>query len=270
MRRFSLNQITTKNWTLPEAVAGCAEAGVGWIGLWRNRVAEVGVETAAALLRDHGVRASSLCRGGSFTGAGPDGPVADPIGDTAAAIDEAAALGAPVLVLVVGGIADGDLPGSRAAVSRALERLVPYAAERGVRLGLEPLHPVQCPERSVLCTLDQALDLAEPYPEDVVGVIVDEFHVWWDPRVEAAIARAGNRIAGFHASDQLVPLPDPLLGRGLPGEGPIDHRRLLGLATAAGYSGPVEVEVFNAALWARPPKEALAAAISAYRTHVAG
>lgn len=269
MDRLSLNQITTRRWSLPEAVAGCADAGVGWIGLWRDKVAEVGVDVAARLTREYGLHVSSLCRGGFFTGMGPDGPTGDGIADTRVAIDEAVTLGADVLILVVGGVANRDLPGSRRRVAEALEQLVPVALDRGVRLGLEPLHPMQCADRSVLSTLRQAVDLAAPYPAEAVGVVVDEFHVWWDPVVDESIAAAHGRICGFHVSDQLVPLPDPLLGRALPGDGPIDHRHLRECVDAAGYDGPIEVEIFNAELWARPGAEVLADVITAYRTHVA-
>jgi sugar phosphate isomerase/epimerase len=269
VNRLSLNQITTKRWSLPEAVRGCADAGVKWIGLWRDKVAEVGVDEATRLLREHGVRASSLCRGGFFTGIGPDGPTQDGIADTQQAIDEAARVGAGVLVLVVGGVASNDLALSRRRVAEALEQLVPVALDRGVQLGLEPLHPMQCAERSVLSTLAQALELAEPYPADAVGVVVDEFHVWWDPAIEQSIAASAGRIAGFHVCDQIVPLPDTLLGRALPGDGPINHRHLRECVEAAGYSGPIEVEVFNAELWARPGDEVLRDVITSYQTHVA-
>lgn len=194
MNRLSLNQITTKRWSLPEAVRGCADAGVQWISLWRDKVAEVGVDEAARLMRQHEVRPSSLCLGGFFTGMGPDGPTPDGIADTTQAIDEAARLGAKVLVLVVGGVADGDLALSRRRVTEALEQLVPVALDRGVQLGLEPLHPMQCAERSVLSTLAQALDLAEPYPADAVGVVVDEFHVWWDPAIEQSLGGPDRRL----------------------------------------------------------------------------
>lgn len=269
MDRLSLNQITTNGWSVPEAVAGCARAGVGWIGLWRHKVAETGLLESAGLVREYGLRVSSLCRGGSFTGVSPDGATVDGVADTLAAIKEAATLGAEVLVLVVGGIADGDLPGSRQRVVDGLAEVVPFAREQGVRLALEPLHPIQCAERSVLSTLDQALSVAAPYPPEEVGVIVDEFHVWWDPRIEESIAAAEGRIAGFHVCDQLVPLPDPLLGRALPGDGPIDHRRLRSCVEAAGYHGPIEVEVFNAELWRRPGAEVLDEVIRSYAEHVA-
>lgn len=270
MNRLSLNQITTKSWSLPEAVAGCADAEIGWIGLWRDKVAEVGVDAAARLLRDYGVRASSLCRGGFFTGMGPDGPTPDGLADTVTAIDEAAVLGADVLVLVVGGVAERNLALSRRRVADALSELVPVAFDRGVRLGLEPLHPMQCTERSVLSTLSQALELAAPYPPEAVGVVVDEFHVWWDPAIEATIEAAAGRIAGFHVCDQQVPLADVLLGRELPGGGPIDHRHLRGCVEAAGYDGPIEVEVFNAEVWSHPGEQVLREVIAAYREHVAG
>lgn len=191
------------------------------------------------------------------------------VADTREALDEAVALGTDVLVLVVGGVADHDLRASRQRVADALDQLVPMALDRRVRLALEPLHPMQCADRSVVSTLRQAVDLAAPYPTEAVGVIVDEFHVWWDPAVEESIEAAAGRIAGFQVCDQLVPLPDPLLGRGLPGEGPIDHRHLRSCVEAAGYDGPIEVEIFNAEMWARPGDEVLADVIAAYHDHVA-
>jgi sugar phosphate isomerase/epimerase len=269
MARLSLNQITTRSWSLPEAVAGCAAAGVGGLGRWGDKVAAVGVDAAARLVRDHGLRVSSLCRGGFFTGMGPDGPTGDGVADTRAALDEAVALGTDVLVLVVGGVADRDLPASRQRVADALDQLVPEALDRGVRLGLEPLHPMQCAERSVLSTLRQALDLAAPHPPEAVGVVVDGLHVWWDPAVEDSISAATGRIVSFQVCDQIVPLPDPLMCRALPGDGPIDHRHLRACVEAAGYDGPIEVEVFNTELWARPGHEVLAEVITAYRDHVA-
>ncbi|MEU3624405.1 xylose isomerase [Amycolatopsis coloradensis] len=267
MDRLSLNQITTKAWSLPEAVAGCAEAGVRWIGLWRDKVAETGVEETARLLKEYDVGVSSLCRGGFFTGITPEGSPVDGVAQTREAIDEAAALGADVLVLVVGGV-NGSLASSRQRVADAVGELAPYAGERGVRLGLEPLHPMQCAERSVLSTVDQALAIALEHPAGQVGVIVDEFHVWWDPRIEESIAAAAGRIAGFHVCDQKVPLTDTLLGRALPGDGPIDHRHLKACVEAAGYTGPIEVEVFDADLWRRPGGEVLAETVTAYRDHV--
>lgn len=269
MDRLSLNQITIKQWSLAEAVDGCARHGVGWIGLWRDKVAEVGVDEAARLVRAAGLRVSSLCRGGFFTGRGPQGPTGDGVAETRLALEEAARLDAGVLVLVVGGVPGKDLAGARRRVAEAVEQLVPDALRLGVRLGLEPLHPLSCADRSVLVTLDQALTLAAPYPAEAVGVVVDEYHVWWDPHVEAAIAAAADRICGFHACDTLVPIPDPLLARALPGDGPIDHRHLRSCVDTAGYRGPIEVEVFNAALWSLPGDEALRRTIHAYRTHVA-
>jgi sugar phosphate isomerase/epimerase len=268
MNRLSLNQITTKTWSVPEAVAGCAESGVGWIGLWRDKVAETGVVETAKLVKDHGLKVSSLCRGGFFTNVNPDGSFVDGLAETKTALDEAAQLGADVLVLVVGGIADNDLTASRRQVADAVGILAPLALERGVRLGLEPLHPMQCAERSVLSTVDQALAIAEEHPAEAVGVIIDEFHVWWDPRIEESIAKAAGRIAGFHVCDQLVPLTDTLMGRALPGDGPIDHRHLRACVEAAGYDGPIEVEVFNTALWQRPGAEVLAEVIASYVAHV--
>jgi sugar phosphate isomerase/epimerase len=249
MNRLSLNQWTTRRWSVAEAVDGCVRHGIPAIGLWREHVAEHGLDATAALVRDAGLRVSSLCRGGFFTGEGW-------LEDNRRAIDEAAALDAACLVLVPGGLPDGsrDLAGARARVADALSELTPYAGQRGVRLALEPLHPVYCADRAVVSTLKQALDLAPPE----VGVVVDAFHVWWDPEVHEQIARAGERIASFQVCDFLVPLPaDVLLGRGMMGDGVIDFAPLRAAVDAAGYTGDIEVEIFNADVWATDPDEVL-------------
>jgi sugar phosphate isomerase/epimerase len=248
--RLSLNQITTNRWSVAEAAEGCARAGIEWIGLWREKVGEAGGAAAAAsMVSAAGVRVSSLCRGGFF-------PAADDAGRRAAidenrhAIEDAAALGTDVLVLVCGGLPEGsrDLVAARGMVADGIAAVLDDAAACGVRLGIEPLHPMFCADRSVITTLGEANDLASAFPEERVGVIVDTYHVWWDPYVEREIARA--RILGFHIDDWVLPLPEgALLGRGLPGEGHADLPRLYRAVNEAGYVGPVEVEVLSERVW---------------------
>lgn len=248
--RLSLNTVTTKNWTLNEAVHATVAAGLPAIGLWRDRVAEAGLSNAAKLLRNSGLCVSSLCRGGFLTGT-DDGPSA--IDDNRRAIDEATTLGTPELVLVAGGIPDRDLPGARARLAERLNEIVPYAAERKVRLALEPLHPVFCADRAVISTLAQALELAAPHPAQTVGVVIDAFHVWWDPQLAISIAAAGaqGRISCFQICDWLVPMTsDPLVSRGMMGDGVIDFGAITTMTDSAGYRGYIEVEIFNETVWA--------------------
>jgi len=271
VNRLSLNQWTTRRWSLPQAVDGCARHGIPAIGVWRQQLQECGLARAVKLIADSGLRVSSLCRGGFLTGG-------EALDDNRRAIDEAAALGAPCLVMVVGGLpgvspgeplspgVSRDLPGARQRVVDAVAELAPYAAERGVRLALEPLHPMYCADRSVLSTLGQALDIAERFPVEQVGVVVDAFHVWWDPQLFSQIARAGARIASYQVCDQLHPLPaDVLLGRAMMGDGVIDFRPMTAAVAAAGYTGDIEVEIFNADVWAADPDEVLTTMIERYR-----
>jgi sugar phosphate isomerase/epimerase len=267
LTRFSFNQATANNWPMAQLVAGCIEAGVDKVGLWREQVAEYGVAATAKLVRDAGLTVTSLCRGGFFS-------TDDWFDENRRAIDEAATLGAPALVLVSGGLPAGsrDVDAARRHVGDAVGELVPHATAAGVRLAIEPLHPMFCSDRCVVSSLGQALDLAAPYPPAVVGVVVDTYHVWWDDQVWAQIARAGadGRIACFQVADWITPLPEGvLLGRGLPGEGCIELRRFREAVDAAGYTGPIEVEVFHADVWARPGRDVLAAALAGYRDHVA-
>ncbi|MER5319125.1 sugar phosphate isomerase/epimerase family protein [Streptosporangium roseum] len=275
MSRFALNQWTTRRWSVAEAVDGCVRHGVEAIGLWRQDVAEQGLDETVELVRDAGLRVSSLCRGGFLTSG-------DALDDNRRAIDEAAALKAACLVMVVGGLPgvvpgeplgaiSRDLAGARERVAEALAVLAPYAGERGVRLALEPLHPMYCADRAVLSTLGQALDLAEPYPVEQVGVVVDTFHVWWDPEVFRQIARAGERIASYQVCDFLSPLPaDVLLGRGVMGDGVIDFAPLTTAVTEAGYTGDIEVEIFNADVWAADPDEVLPRIMTRFDALVGG
>ncbi|MEU7582164.1 sugar phosphate isomerase/epimerase family protein [Streptomyces sp. NPDC041068] len=271
LSRLSINQETIKQWSLPELAEGCAKEGIGAVGLWRAPVQEYGVERTARLMRDAGLAVTSLCRGGFFTD--PDEAArARALDDNRAAIDEAATLGTDTLVLVSGGLPPGsrDLAGARERIAEALALLGPCAEDRGVRLAIEPLHPMFAADRCVVSTLSQALDLAERFPARQVGVVVDTYHVWWDDKAPEQIARAGrgNRIHAFQLADWITPLPaGVLLGRGQLGEGSIDFTFFRDQVETAGYTGPIEVEIFNETLWERDGTEVLRETAERFRTH---
>ncbi|GAA2090273.1 sugar phosphate isomerase/epimerase [Pseudolysinimonas kribbensis] len=272
MNRFSLNQATIKKADLATALRVTAEAGIPAIGLWREPVQEVGLARAADLVRGSGLRVSSLCRGGFFTT--PERPERRAaLDDNRRALDEAEALGAPTLVLVVGGLPAGstDLVGARSRVADALAELAPDATARGVQLSIEPLHPMYAADRAVVSTLGQALDLAAPFEPAAVGVVVDTFHVWWDPELAAQVARAGRegRIASYQVCDWVTPIaPDALLSRGIPGDGHIDFTAVTALLRDAGYTGDVECEVFRQEVWDADPAEVARRCAAAYREFV--
>lgn len=251
--RLSLNSATTKKWTLAEAVDGCVRAGIPAIGPWRDIVADAGLDKAARLIKDAGLRVSSLCRGGFLTAADREGQAAA-LADNRAAILEAVALDTRELFLVVGGLAPGekDVVAARRRVADRLADLVPFAAENGVRLVLEPLHPMYAADRALISTLGQALDLAAPFDTSSVGVAVDTFHVWWDPELKAQIDRAGreHRIASYQVCDFNLPIAtDALLSRGYMGDGVIDFATIGTWVRDAGYTGDIEVEIFNREIW---------------------
>ncbi|MBP1991965.1 sugar phosphate isomerase/epimerase family protein [Paenibacillus eucommiae] len=265
--RLSLNQITTEKLTLPEAVDACARAEVPWIALWRHKVEQSGLAASKRIIKDAGLQVSSLCRGGMFPAATTAGRQAR-LDDNRRAVDEAAELGAEVLVLVCGPAPDRDIAGARKMVEEGIEQLVPYAEASGIRLGIEPLHPMYAAERSVINTLAQANDIAERFRQEQVGVVVDVFHVWWDPDLYTQISRAAGRILGFHVSDWIVPTPDLLMGRGMMGDGVIGIRRIRHAVEAAGYAGLIEVEIFNKAIWELSGDDALSLVKARYIEHV--
>ncbi len=257
LSRLSLNQRTTASWSLPEAIKGCVDAGLGGIGIWREQLAEVGLDEACRLVAESGLRVSSLCRGGFFTTADPAAVEAAEINNREA-IDETGALGAATLVLVPGGLPPGDrdLQAARDRAARAIERLVPYAHDHGVNLGIEPMNPIYAADRGVISTLAQALDIAERFEPEDVGVVVDTFHLWWEPGIANQVQRAGARIVSYQISDWITPLPaDTLLARGMMGDGHIDFPAFTRSVAGTGYRGDIEVEIFNADLWAAPAAE---------------
>ena len=260
--RLSLNTATVKvQWTLAQIIEGCARHGIRGIAPWRDKLAEMGVAAAAKAIRANGLTVTGLCRGGFFTAKNWKD-------DNRRAIEEAHAIGAQCLVLVVGGLAEGskDLAGARLKVKEGIAEILPEAVHAGVPLAIEPLHPMQAADRACVNTLEQALDLCDALGEGV-GVAVDVYHVWWDPKLEQQIRRAGRaRLLAYHICDWLVPTRDLLNDRGMMGDGVIDLARIRGWMQAAGYDGFHEAEIFSTLdWWRRDADEVLAACKARHR-----
>jgi len=267
LANLSLNQITTEQWNLREAVEGCVKADIPWIGLWRHKIKEIGFAETKKLIKDSGLQVSSLCRGGMFPAATAK-EREEAIEDNKRAIVEAAELGTNVLVLVCGPGPDKDIDTARKWVEEGIEEIVPFAEQHEIKLGIEPLHPMYAADRSVVVTLDQANTMAEKYSPEQVGVIVDVFHVWWDPDLYRQIERAKGRVLGFHVSDWQVPITDTFKARHMMGDGVIEIRRIRKAVEAAGYDGPIEVEIMNDALWNQAGDDVLAVMKDRYAKHV--
>lgn len=254
--RLSLNQITTPRWSVKEATEACARRGIPSIALWRHKIEECGLNESVRAVVDSGLHVSSVCRGGMFPASSAE-ERRERIEDNFRAVDQAAVLNADVLVMVVGGASPVGIEAARQMVCDGIANIVPYARSAGVKVGLEPLHPMFAGDRSVLTTIAEALTIAQRYASLDVGLILDVFHIWWDPRVVEQISAATGRISGFHVSDWLVPLPDVLLGRGMMGDGIIDIRGLRDAVDYAGYAGPIEVEIMNQEIWDQAPDSVL-------------
>ena len=277
---LSINLATVRQqWDMAQAVDACLRHGITAIAPWRDQVEKITLAEAARIVHSNGLRVTGLCRGGMFPAADRAG-LAAAIDDNKRAIDEAAALGSPCLVLVVGGLPQFSRPGStpsndiaaaRAQVSDAIAALLDHANAASVDLAIEPLHPMYAADRACVNTLGQALDICDALDPDgakKLGVAIDVYHVWWDPELLAQIKRAGakNRIHAFHICDWLVPTRDLLLDRGMMGDGVIEIPKLRAAVEAEGFTGPCEVEVLSEAWWAKPIDAVLSTIIERYRT----
>jgi sugar phosphate isomerase/epimerase len=279
-RWLSLNTATVrKQGDLVEIIEACARHGIRAIDPWRDQVADVGLERAARAVRDAGLELSGYCRGGMFpSDAAHRNEVRD---DNRRAVDEAKALGAPCIVLVVGGLPQYSRPGSvaskdiaaaRGQVHEAIAEMLDYARQAKMPLAIEPLHPAYAADRACVNTTKQALDICDaldPQRTGALGVALDVYHIWWDPELKAEIARAGkDRLLAFHVCDWLVPTKDILNDRGMMGDGVIDIRSVRAAVEAQGFAGYSEVEIFSHDWWERPIDEVLRACIARHRTVV--
>ena len=275
---FSLNTATVRMQApLDRIIEACAARGIGLIDPWRDQVQAVGLDKIGRQLRDAGIKLSGYCRGGFFTAADQAG-LAAALEDNRRAIDEAVTLGAPCLVLVVGAL-PGALTGppkskdigiARSQVRDGIAASLDYARTVGMPLAIEPLHPMQAAERACVNTLEQALDLCDaldPGRSGALGVALDAYHVWWDPKLSGQIERAGaDRLLAYHVCDWLVPTKDLVNDRGMMGDGVIELRKLRGMVEAAGYKGAVEVELFSDAWWSQPMDDVLDTCMSRFKT----
>ncbi|SFR01540.1 sugar phosphate isomerase/epimerase family protein [Poseidonocella sedimentorum] len=262
---LSLNTATvSKQWTLEECIYGCSRHGIGGISPWRDKLQDCGVERAAKLIRDAGLGVSGLCRGGWYTAEAA--LTQQVIDDNKRAVDEAAAIGAETLVMVVGGLPEGskDIVAAREIVTEGLGKTLDYARTVGVKVGIEPLHPMYAADRACVNTTGQALDICDTLGEGI-GVALDVYHIWWDPAIAAQIKRAGKeRIHAFHVCDWMNPTQNMLTDRGMMGDGVIDIPAFRQMVEAEGFDGLVEVEIFSAEnWWTKPADDVLAAMVKA-------
>jgi sugar phosphate isomerase/epimerase len=277
---LSVNTATVRKQAgLLEIIEACARHGIAAVSPWRDQVAAVGLERAARTIKDAGLKLSGYCRGGLFPATGEHVMAARD--DNRRAIDEAATLGAPCLILVAGGLPQfarpgstpsKDLLGARKMIEDGIAELLAHARQARLPLALEPLHPMYAADRAAVNTLAQALDIADRLDPGgrALGVAVDVYHTWWDPDLYAGIARAGrdHRLLAYHVCDWLVPTKDMLNDRGMMGDGVIDLRRIRGAVEDAGYTGLIEAEIFSDHWWAQPIDRVLATCVERYRSVV--
>jgi sugar phosphate isomerase/epimerase len=246
--RLCIHTMTNKPWSLRECIDGYTRAGVPAISVWHNVFKDMGSFRAGQMLKSSGLKIASLCRCGFFP-AKTAKKRQDRIDANLHQIDEALELGAPMIVLVCGSDPDIDLAEGRRQIADGIAAILPHAAEAGIRLAIEPLHPMYADNRSAISTLAQANDIVEALGHENVGVAIDVYHLWWDPGLESEIRRAADRIFAFHVCDWRTPTRDLLNDRGLMGEGCVPLRRIRGWVEAAGFDGPIEVEIFSDEFW---------------------
>ena len=246
--RLCIHTMTTRPWSLRQAVEGYAAAGVPAISVWQEHLEPVGVAEAAQMLADSGLRVTGYCRGGFFPGRTSAERTAA-LDRNRVAIDQAAGIGAPILVLVCGAVPGIPLEEARRHITEGIAAVFTHARGAGVTLAIEPLHPMYAADRSAVNTLRQANDIIDTLGDSGAGIAVDVYHTWWDPDLEAEVVRAGSRIVSFHVCDWRTPTRDLLSDRGLMGDGCIPISTIRRWVERAGFRGPIEVEIFSQEYW---------------------
>jgi sugar phosphate isomerase/epimerase len=279
-RWLSLNTATVrKQGDFVAIAAACAKHGIRGVSPWRDQIATVGLDNAVKAVRDNDLELSGYCRGGMFVGdASRHAEIRD---DNRRCVDEAVALGAPCVVLVVGGLPQYSRPGSavsknivsaRAQVDDGIAEMLDYARQAKMPLAIEPLHPAYAADRACVNTTEQALDICDrldPNRTGMLGVALDVYHIWWDPELMAQIVRTGqDRMLAFHVCDWLVPTTDILNDRGMMGDGVIDIKSVRAAVEAQGFAGYSEIEIFSHGWWDKPIDEVLAICIERHKTVV--
>lgn len=267
LSRLCIHTITTKPWSLEEAGERYEAAGVKGISVWRQYLEGRNIAQAGDRLRNHGLEIVSLVRGGFFPSTS-SAQRQKAIDDNLKAVDEAAALGAEMIVLVCGADPGQSLGVSRAQIREGIEQVLPYAISNGVKLAIEPLHPMYADTRSAVNTLEQANDMAEAIGSDYVGIAADVYHLWWDPQLEREIKRCGanGNLLAFHICDWVSPTVDMLNDRGLMGEGCIPIQQIRGWVEEAGFRGFNEVEIFSDRHWSGDQQEFLQKIVESYKS----
>ena len=268
LSRLCIHTITTKPWPIETAIEHFSARGVAAMTVWRDALEGRDIAATGKRIRDAGMDVVSLCRGGFFpaeTAAARE----EALDDNRRAIDEAAALGAPLVVLVCGAVPGQPLDVSRSQIQEGIEAVLPHAQAAGVKLGVEPLHPLYADSRSAVNTMAQANDICARIDSPFVGVVVDVYHLWWDPDLEREIRRCGQmgKLFAFHVCDWRTPTEDLLNDRGLMGEGCINIRQIRGWVEEAGFDGYNEVEIFSDRYWAMEQEQVLERIVEAYTNH---
>ena len=266
--RLCVHTITTKGWELEEAVERYAESGVSGITVWRQWLEGRDPAEAGDRIRAAGLKVVSLCRGG-FYPAFEEKDREEAIEDNKRAIEDAAALGAPLVVLVCGAVPGQSLVESRKQITDGIAATLPLAESLGVKLAIEPLHPMYADDRSAINSLASANDVCHELNHPLVGIAYDVYHLWWDPDLEEQTKRTAqaDRLFAYHVCDWMTPTTDLLNDRGLMGEGCIDLRWIRALVEKNGFDGMIEVEVFSNRWWEKPTQEFLEAIKQSYLNH---
>ena len=264
--KLCIHTITTRPWQIEEAAKNFSAAGVKGITVWRDTLEERNIRQTGKMLLDYGLTIVSLCRGGFFPGKDLN-KRESAIDNNRRAIDEAAQLGTSMLVMVCGADPSQELEESRKQIRDGIAEIIPYASAAGVKLAIEPLHPMYADTRSAINTITQANDMVEELNSPWVGVAVDVYHLWWDPYLEREIKQCGENghLMAFHICDWKVPTTDMLLDRGLMGEGCIPVKKIRSWVEAAGYTGFNEVEIFSTTYWKENQSVYLQKIIKAYK-----
>lgn len=242
-----MSEMTTYKWSFLKDVNAYRDAGLGAMGVWRQKLVEFGEERGGELLAETGLIASSLSYAGGLIGT--DGSsFLEAFDDAHAAIEQAAQIQAACLVVVSGTRGLYTHRHAQRLLVHALRRLGDLAGEQNVQIALQPMRQPYAKPCTFVNSLDKLLDTLAECNHPQVGMAFDVFHLWQELDLCSRIPDMLPWIKTVQLSDGREP-PCSEYDRCLLGQGDIPLTEIMGSLEQAGYQGFYDIQILSEEVW---------------------